>query len=139
MRSAAVLAGGLSLALSSVAAGQQPAALRVSQARASVPAVTAFVEVVDPGGRPLTGLRADGFSAAVGSEPAVVKAAAPFAHSGQGVAYVFLVDVSRSLSTAEFAQIQQALALWIDGRARPGGGDRLRRTCALRGRVHREP
>jgi hypothetical protein len=44
---------------------------------------------------------------------AEVASATPFAATGEGVLYVLLVDLSRSLDAAQFERIRQALRDWI--------------------------
>jgi hypothetical protein len=38
----------------------------------------------------------------------------PFSDAGEGVAFIFCVDISRSLSAADFAAVRSALGRWID-------------------------
>jgi hypothetical protein len=42
-----------------------------------------------------------------------VVSAKPFAATGEGVLYIFLVDVSRSLDTAQFDRLRKALREWV--------------------------
>lgn len=91
-----------------------PVALRLSQARAHLPALTAYVDIVDADGRPASGVAAEQLGATVGKHQAAVGGIQPFASSGEGVAYVLLIDVSKSLNAGQFAQIRTALHNWID-------------------------
>ena len=55
----------------------------------------------------------------VGGEEASFVSLEPFSDSGQGVGYIFLVDVSKSLRETNYARIRQALADWVDA-MKPG-------------------
>ena len=57
----------------------------------------------------------------VGRTAAVVDTIAPF-KAADGIAYVFLMDVSRSLRPSDFSEAQQAVARWID---RLGANDQV--------------
>jgi MYXO-CTERM domain-containing protein len=92
-----------------------PVDLAISQALAEGTTVTAYIAVTDEAGVPVTGLQAGQLHATVGAQAAEVVSLVPFADSGEGVAYVFLVDVSRSLSAERFRQMQKALRDWIAG------------------------
>jgi len=89
--------------------------LHLSQADAHPPDVVAYADVLDANGTPVTGLETKQFSATIGSQPASILSVTPFETSGEGVAYVFLIDVSLSLTAVQFQQMQQVLAKWIDG------------------------
>ncbi|MBM4257056.1 MAG: VWA domain-containing protein [Deltaproteobacteria bacterium] len=49
----------------------------------------------------------------VGASPAVSLQLQRFEHTGEGVAYIFLVDVSQSLKPERFAQMRTALTDWV--------------------------
>ncbi|MDX1502439.1 MAG: VWA domain-containing protein [Thermoanaerobaculia bacterium] len=80
--------------------------------------VRAYLDLVgDPAG-PAPGVAAGALTATLGEEPLTVERVEPMRGSGEGVAYIFLIDVSRSLSRAEFDRIVEEIENWIAGLAR---------------------
>src|SRR5690242_14912340 len=69
----------------------------VTQVRPQLPEMTAYLDIVDAGGQPVADLAPSNFTAALGANSAQVTAIRPFLETGEGVAYVFLVDVSGSI------------------------------------------
>ncbi|MEI6414247.1 MAG: VWA domain-containing protein [Pseudomonadota bacterium] len=102
----------LAIASTTVSAGT-PTDIAISQTLTEGPAMTAYVAVTDEAGTAVTGIEASQIRGTVGSHVAEVKSLIPFANSGEGVAYIFLVDISRSLSGERFEQIKKALRSWI--------------------------
>ncbi|MFL6414853.1 MAG: FHA domain-containing protein [Bryobacteraceae bacterium] len=88
-----------------------------------LPAMQAYIDVLDANGNPVAGLRSADLKATLGAEPVDVTGVKPFANSGDGVAYIFLVDVSKSISGGDFAAMQRAMLKWISN-LRPA--DRVR-------------
>lgn len=99
----------------------QAAGLRVSQLRVVGPEVRAYVYALTPNGEPVSGITASQISATVGAVPARVVSVAPFGAAKEGVAYIFLVDVSRSVTARQFATMQSELQKWV---AQMGSADR---------------
>ncbi|MCP4663642.1 MAG: VWA domain-containing protein [bacterium] len=93
------------------AAAQEIERFRISQAHTRLPEVAAYLDVVDAAGSPARTL--DEVTATLGDEELAVESLSPFETSGEGVAYLFLVDVSKSLRQAQFDQIRAALERWI--------------------------
>lgn len=90
------------------------ASFRTGQAVVHHPDISVYVDAVDQTGQPMTELQQNQLAATLGQTPLGVKAVKPFDKSGEGVAYVFLVDVSRSLTAGQFQQIQNSISQWID-------------------------
>lgn len=59
-------------------------------------------------------LKPEQFSISVGAKSAKVTAIDGFQQTGEGVAYIFLVDISKSLTPGQFEQIKKALHHWLD-------------------------
>ena len=95
-------------------AAEPPATLRISQAVPQGKEITAFVDVRTEADVAVTGLTADQVTATVGAHPAQVSRFVPFPETGAGVNYLFLVDLSRSLSPEVFGRIKAALTAWIE-------------------------
>ncbi|MBS1222366.1 MAG: hypothetical protein H6R23_1986, partial [Proteobacteria bacterium] len=102
--------------LASLAHAAEPVLLRLQQASAAPPPLTAYLTLEDLNERPLPDLplTPQQFSATVGAQPATVTAVEPFAKAGEGIAYLLLVDISRSLREPQFAKLRQALGDWVN-------------------------
>lgn len=93
----------------------EPGRFAISQVSARPPVVTVYLDVLDENGEPPARLAASDLSAVIQQQPLPVTQVASFDASGEGVAYIFLVDISKSISPTQFAQIRQAIDDWIDG------------------------
>jgi von Willebrand factor type A domain/Inner membrane component of T3SS, cytoplasmic domain len=87
----------------------------ISQANPQLPVMTGYLDIVDAAGQPVTGLTAANLSATLGANTVSVNEIKRFEETGEGVAYVFLVDISKSISPAQFKQMQAAIQTWIGG------------------------
>lgn len=90
-----------------------PASLQITQALARGTEVTAYVAVRDESGAPVAAETLGQAHATLGTQVAEVVSTTSFAATGEGVLYVLLVDLSRSLDQAQFERIRQALRDWI--------------------------
>lgn len=95
--------------------------LQVTQATGPLPALRIFFDARADDGSRAARPAAASVRLTVGSRTATVESVAPVAAT-DGVAYVFLMDVSRSLRPRDFEQVQQAVAQWVD---RMGANDRV--------------
>ena len=118
--------------LTQTAAAGPPASLHISQAAAAGRDIQVYLDVRDEAGAAVAGLDAGQLQATVGAHAAPVRTLTPFAAAPTGVLYLFLVDLSRSLSAAQFTRIRQALKDWVgalgtaDRAALIGFGDQVR-------------
>lgn len=103
---------GLAWLLATSALAGEPASLRISQALAEGTQVKVYARVSDALGAPVADETLT-FHATLGTQVAEVVSSTPFAASGEGVLYIFLVDLSRSLDAATFERIRQALREWV--------------------------
>jgi VWFA-related protein len=87
----------------------------ISQANPQLPVMTVYLDIVDAAGQPASDLTPAGFSAALGGKSATVNDIKPFLETGEGVAYTFLVDISKSIGTAQFGEMRAAIQTWIAG------------------------
>jgi Mg-chelatase subunit ChlD len=97
------------------------ATFRAGQAVARYPEIKVYIEALDQTGLPIETIQQEQLTATVGQIQAEVKEVKRFDQSAEGVAYVFLVDISRSLSSKQFAKMQSAISTWID---KMGASDR---------------
>lgn len=93
--------------------------MAISQVNPQLPVLTAYVDVTDANDGPITALLPSDFSAAIAGQALRVTGLRSFDASREGVAYVFLVDISKSIRPTQFAQMQAAIQRWIDD-LRPG-------------------
>lgn len=88
--------------------------LRAGQAVARHPEIKVYIDALDQSGIPVDALSSGQLSATVGQIQGAVKEIRRFDQSGEGVGYVFLVDISRSISSGQFDQMKAAINLWVD-------------------------
>ncbi len=79
------------------------------------PTLRAYARLLDERNQPIDALAGVTVTGSLGVRALPLQAVRPFAETGQGVAYVFLVDISKSLSEREFGLIQSSLEGWISG------------------------
>ena len=91
-----------------------PSTLRITQARAATPGVAVYLDIRAENGEAVADVRAEQLQAEIGPYPANVQSVQAFTAAGEGVAYIFLVDVSKSLKPEQFAKIRDALRQWIE-------------------------
>jgi hypothetical protein len=96
-----------------VAAAEEVASFRISQTVAAPPNLIAYLEILSPGNT-LVPVKQEQLSAALGSSPLDILKLNRFQDQADGVAYILLVDISKSLKEKEFAQMRQMLADLID-------------------------
>lgn len=85
--------------------------LRLIQAHADLPTIDLWLDL--PVGNNL--LKVDQFNISIGSHPVTISAIDSFEQFNEGIGYIFLVDVSKSLNPHQFTQIQLALQRWLGG------------------------
>ena len=90
------------------------ATFRVGQAVAKHPEITVYVDALDQAGAPVDALLPAQLTATLGQSQVGIKEVKRFDQSGEGVGYIFLIDISRSLTSAQFEQMKVAINLWVD-------------------------
>src|ERR1700674_2210231 len=93
----------------------QPGRFAISQLSVQLPVVKVYLDVLDNNSEPPLRLDPSALFATIGSEAVTVDQVTSFNASGEGVAYIFLVDISKSIGVSQFAQIREAIDNWIDG------------------------
>ena len=87
---------------------------RLTQGSARLPAVTVYADIIGAGEVPAKGLTKEDFTAKIGPAMAKVSRITPFEDAKEGIGYVLLVDVSKSLSARQFSQMKDTLAAFAD-------------------------
>ena len=109
---ALVLTAGQSLPV--IAAAPAVYDFRLVQGQARLPSVSVYAEIVGAGEIPAKGVSPADFKVALGPAPGTVKRIVPFEDSGEGIGYVLLVDISKSLSSVQFLRMKETLGVFLD-------------------------
>lgn len=91
--------------------------LRLLQATATLPEVKLYADIVGNGDIPAKGLRPDDVKVMVGNSSARVTRLKPFEDAKEGVGFVLLVDISKSLSAEQFSLMKNTLAAFVESMA----------------------
>jgi len=110
---AAALTTLLAVGPSAAAPAAMPSTLQVSQVLTEANALIAYVDVRDEAGTMVSGIEPGQIHATVGAEVADLDSFTRFAETGEGVTYLFLVDISQSIVGSRFAQMQASLRDWV--------------------------
>lgn len=87
---------------------------RLTQANAKLPVIKAYADIIGTGEVPAKGLQKEDLQAKIGSKAIKISRIVPFEDTQEGIGYVLLVDVSKSLSVAQFRQMQETIAAFVD-------------------------
>lgn len=99
--------------LSVSSAATTPASLKISQARLLVPTLSVYLDVRDSDGRHLPSVDAEALHATVDNVALKIEAVRSLEQMDEGMAYIFLIGVSRSLETRQFEKTREILLHWI--------------------------
>ena len=89
---------------------QEVDTLRLTQVQAELPTLHLWANLPSD-----ALIEREQFNVSVGPHSANVFAIEPFRKTGEGVGYVFLVDISKSLKSRQLVQIKRALQRWLEG------------------------
>src|ERR1700761_413929 len=93
----------------------EPGRFAISQVTYQVPVLIAYADVLNADGQPPAKLAPADLSAKLAGQSLMIASVTPFSKSRQGVAYVFLVDVSKSIHRTQFDEMRAEIDTWIDG------------------------
>ena len=88
--------------------------LNLGQAHVNYPLVAVYIDALDETETAVDTLLKEQINASVGGTWVAVTSLESFSKTEEGIGYVFLVDVSKSLEAGQFDQIKAALSDWID-------------------------
>lgn len=108
-----LLAGLCGFLFTTLLVAAEPASLRITQVLTQGTDLTAYVAVRDEAGEAVSGDSLLQAKATLGPHGAEILSAQPFAATGEGVFYLFLVDISRSLDNTQFDRLRKALKDWV--------------------------
>ncbi len=91
----------------------------LSQAVVQLPDIKAYADILDDAGNAISDAQATRPSATLGGRALKVASLIPFEKTGEGVAYVFVVDTSESIGPARFDSIRSAIETWVQNAADP--------------------
>lgn len=100
--------------LSGLACAQEQSRLAISQVSFEQPTITAYLDIRDQNGQQPANLPASSVTARLQGQPLPVTGLKPFSSTGEGVAYLFLLDISKSVAGAQFKQNQDFTRQWIE-------------------------
>lgn len=98
----------------SVAPSADISEFRITQVSAVLPEIKVYADISDAEGNPVQGIQPGQITATSGANPVTVTDIKPFEESREGVAYILLADISKSLKKQQFRQIRDALNAWVD-------------------------
>lgn len=101
--------------LSGGALAEQTARFSILQAVQDGSDLLVYAEVLDRDMLPVPGLAEGSLQATYGADRMRVLSFEPAGPSGEGMAVLFLVDISKSLREKEFSGIREALSNWVNG------------------------
>ncbi len=87
---------------------------RLTQGAAKLPFIKAYADIIGAGDVPAKGLQKEDLKAKIASTAVKVSRLIPFEDTKEGIGYVLLVDVSKSLSPAQFAMMKETLTAFVD-------------------------
>lgn len=90
---------------------------RLTQGTAKLPAVKVYADIIGAGEAPAKGLQREDLKATIGTTAVKVAKIAPFEDTKEGIGYVLLVDISKSLSAAQFSLMKETLTAFVDAMA----------------------
>lgn len=92
----------------------EPGRFAVSQVTYQAPVLVAYVDVLNQDGQPPAELAPADLSAKIAGRSLKIASVTPFSKSREGVVYVFLVDVSKSIHRTQFKEMRAEIDTWID-------------------------
>ena len=100
---------------STTALGGEACTLRLRQAYPLADEIQVYLDILDENEDQIQGLSLSelGLTANLGQKSCRIRGFKPFVQTDEGVAYVFLVDVSKSLTEEEFRQMKEAMGIWV--------------------------
>ncbi len=86
---------------------------RVGQVWQHLPDITVYLHIRNENGETVRNLENITTNAFIGSKTVPVRGIKPFDPAEEGVSYIFLVDISKSLSMSQFSAMKDALSAWV--------------------------
>jgi len=122
MRSRIVLLTSLFYLVIDATSAGEAGRFAVSQLSFQAPTLSAYLDILDQNGQPPGSLTPADLSAKIQGHALKVAEVTSFDASGEGVNYIFLLDVSKSIQRVQFEEMRSAINHWIDDL---NGNDRM--------------
>jgi len=122
MRSRIVLLTSLFYLVIDATSAGEAGRFAVSQLSFQAPTLSAYLDILDQNGQPHGSLTPADLSAKIQGHALKVAEVTSFDASGEGVNYIFLLDVSKSIQRVQFEEMRSAINHWIDDL---NGNDRM--------------
>lgn len=103
------------LLLSSVAFATELFNFSIQQTKVQYPDIKIYLNIYDKDDELIEALNSDEYeiSAMLGEKKADVEKVVTFKESGEGIGYIFLIDISKSLNNDKFNDVKETLQKWI--------------------------
>ncbi len=88
--------------------------ITLSQACLDFPRISVYLDIRDSAEQEVTDIKSEQFNVSLGEYPLKVTGMTKWSDADEGIGYVMLVDVSRSLSPEQFKQMKLSVEDWID-------------------------
>jgi len=86
---------------------------RLSQVAVQLPEIKVYADILDNAGNSIDDPKSAHATATLGTRSLKLTSLTPFEKTGEGVAYVFVVDKSESIEPARFDNIRNAIEKWV--------------------------
>jgi VWFA-related protein len=114
MARTALITGILGIALwTGAGAAAEVQRFHLSQAQVELPDVTVYADILDAAGGVAPAAQPVRLSGTLGGRALKLASLTPFEKTGEGVAYIFVVDTSESIAPARFDTIREAIEGWV--------------------------
>lgn len=97
-----------------VEAKQDISSVNIRQAYAQGSYISVYLDIRDKENKAYLELTKDQISATLASQNLIIDNLSTFENTDEGIAYVFLVDISKSVNPTQFKDMQKAMNFWID-------------------------
>ena len=92
----------------------RPTDLLIHQTAMEGRELVSFISILDSGGNLVTDITENNFKISYGPEPGTITSLKDFSSAKYGTAYLFMVDISKSITKKNFDLIKKSILEWID-------------------------
>ena len=88
--------------------------VQITQGYVDVPGMSLYLKILDDNGLFVSGVQKNQIRVSAGDQAVPVDSILTFTESGEGTAYIFLIDVSKSLYAAQIGLVQKMIGDWVE-------------------------